>query len=244
VLRDAAPRAVYLVARSQGSEALAVSPEIGAIEGLKGRVIAVPTPSPERYFELFELARVGLGPHDVRTLPVSDSSAAAKALRESRAQAAVGFTAEMTLAAHDRGGKILATTSDAPHLTELVLVVRGDWLARYPEAVRRLVRGTAEACESVRRDSMEAARLLDTTAPGVGDPEAAIKDEPPATQVENAGFFGLSRDAPIHFDELIGSASALGQKLGEESIKLDPSEVRDLMALRALAASRVEGASN
>ncbi|MBS2031706.1 MAG: ABC transporter substrate-binding protein [Deltaproteobacteria bacterium] len=233
----AAPRAVALVARSQGSVALAGAPGVGNLAGLRGKRLAVPRSGPERYFALFELARAGLSAHDVILGPESDSTRTAVALRESRADAAAGLTPEMSLAARDRAGAVLATSADSPYLLDLVLVVRGELVARYPEAVRRLVRGTLEANEAVRKNAIEAARLLDSAAPALGDPVQAIKDEPPATVAENLAFFGVSGDAPVHFDELLASAANLATKLGEAPSGLDPAEILESAPLRSIVAN-------
>jgi ABC-type nitrate/sulfonate/bicarbonate transport system substrate-binding protein len=215
---------------------VAAGPALPTLESLRGKSIACPARGPERYFELFELARAGLGPRDVKLIPEPDSTSAARALREGCADAAAGLTSEVALAAKDRAGKVLATTGDAPHLVEFVLVVRGDQLARYPESVRRLVRGVVETAEAVLSDKEAAARLLDSVAPALGDPLQAINDEPPASKAENAAFFGLGGDAPVRFDELFTSAANLGVKLGELPAVCEPAELRDLMPLRSLLA--------
>lgn len=231
---DASPRAVALVATSQGSVALVAAPGIATPAALRGMRIAVPASGPERYFALYMLARAGLSPREVKLLALPDSTRVAAAFREARADAAVGLTPEVALAAKDRAGSVLATTADSPHLLDEVLVVRGELLARYPEAVRRLVRGTLDGSEAVRKDAMEAARLLDSAAPALGDPIQAIKDEPPATAAENLAFFGIAGDAPVRFDELFASAANLAVHLGEAPTGLDPGELRDLSPLRAV----------
>jgi len=233
--RDAAPRAVALVARSQGSVALAAA-GVDALPDLRGKRLAIPRAGPARYFALFLLARAHLGVSEVKLLPVDDSTQAAVALREGRADAAVGLTPEVALAAKDRNGAVLASSSDSPFLLDLVLVVRGDLAARYPEAVRRLVRAVLEANAAVRKDALDGARLLDAAAPALVDPVQAIKDEPPATLAENLAFFGIEGDAPVHFDELYASAAGLAVHLGEGQPGADPREVREPAALRAVAA--------
>ena len=65
----------------------------------------------------------------------------------------------MSMAARDRGGKVLATTADAPHLLATVLVARGDFAARYPDAVRRVLRGLLDAGQGVLKDPAAGARL-------------------------------------------------------------------------------------
>jgi len=235
--RDAAPRAVALVARSQGSVALAAAAGTDAPKDLRGKKLALPRAGPGRYFGLFELARAGLGLGDVKLVPVDDSAAAAAALHTSRAEAAVGLVDDLTPAAQARAGKVLATSSDTPFLIDLVLVVRGDLLARYPEAVRRLVRGALDANTAVRTNTLEGARALSAAMNPSGDPVKAIASEPPATLKENLAFFGIEGDAPVHFDELYDSAANLSVRLGQIPSGLNPDEILDTGPLRAVAAT-------
>ncbi len=122
-----------------------------------------------------------------------------------------------------------------------VLAVRSDVLARYPDAVRRLVRALLDAQEAASRDPTEAARALGASAPQLGDPFEALKADPPATFFENLAFFGIRGDAPVHYEELYASAAALLDKLGE---KADPGLSADSRELGPLlAAGPAAGAS-
>ncbi|HEY8211441.1 MAG TPA: ABC transporter substrate-binding protein [Myxococcaceae bacterium] len=230
-LRDAAPRAILLLGRSQGQEAVAsVGPK--SLQELRGKKVAVARHTPSEYFALWVTARAGLAVSDVQWVEVPAAADAGKALREGRADAAVGFTGDLELAIRERNGSMLATTADVPHLVATVLVVRGEFAARYPDAIRRLVRGLLDASRAVNKDSGEGARRLGEVAPYLGDPTEAIRLAPPATLDDNLGFFGMRGEPPVTFDELLASAGALFVKLGRTAAVPEPEEVRDLAALR------------
>src|SRR5712692_2857960 len=137
-LRDAAPRTVLLTGRSYGQEALAA---VGAqaLPDLKGRRVAVYSQGSAYYFALWAMSRAGLGVGEVKFVELGSTLDAGSALREGKADAVAGLFADVELAASDRGGKVLATTADAPHLVSTVLVSRGEFVARYPGAVRRIL---------------------------------------------------------------------------------------------------------
>src|SRR5262249_32003884 len=144
------------------------------------------------YFGLWALSRARLGVGDVQWTDLDSDQEAGKALREGKVDAVLGLLADLELAARDRGGKVLTTSQDAPHLMATVLVTRGEFAARYPDAIRRVIRGLLDAAANVMRDPAESARLLGEVAPSLGDPIEAIKNAPPSTVRENLAFFGLS----------------------------------------------------
>jgi ABC-type nitrate/sulfonate/bicarbonate transport system substrate-binding protein len=236
-LRDAAPRTVLMVGRSRGQEALAAV-DAESIGDLRGRRIAVHDESSAWYFALWSLSRAGIALRDVNWIPLPSTLDAGRALREGRADAVAGLYGDVELAARDRGGKVLATTADAPHLVASVLVVRGEFAARYPDAVRRVIRGLLDAAAAVSRDPAEAARILGETAPYLGDPDDAIKSAPPATLRDNLAFFGLSGEAPVTYDELFESAGALFVKTGRLRKAARAEDTRDLGALKYVAEAR------
>lgn len=231
LLRDASPRAVLLLGRSHGQEALA-GVGIQHLSELRGKRIAAHLQSSPYYFALWALSRVALGVHDVKFVELGSSLEAGSALREGRADAAAGYLADVELAARDRGGKVLASTADAPHLISTVLVVRGEFAARYPGAVRRTLRGLLDAAASVRRDPTEGARLLGEVAPYLGDPFEAIHSAPPAELKENLAFFGLSGESPVTYDELFQSAAALFMKIGKANGVPAAEDTRDVAPLK------------
>jgi ABC-type nitrate/sulfonate/bicarbonate transport system substrate-binding protein len=236
-LRDAAPRTVALLGRSHGEEALAAV-GVGTLAELRGKRIALYPQSSAYYFSLWALSRVGLGTQEVKLVELPSSLDAGRALREGRADAAAGFRADLELAARDRGGKVLASTADAPHLVSTVLVARGEFAARYPGAVRRILRGLLDAGANVRKDSTEGARLLGEVAPHLGDPTEAIREAPPADLRENLAFFGLSGESPVTYDELFQKAAALFNRIGRTDGVPAVEDTRDLSALRYVSETR------
>ena len=232
-LRDAAPRVVLLLARSQGADALGAVNVTGLPE-LKGRRLAVATASSGQYFALWLLMRAGLGMRDVRWVDLPSALDAGLALREGRADAIVGLRGDVESATSDRAGKVLATTADAPHLIATVLVVRGEFAARYPDGVRRVIRGLLDAAAATVRDPVPAARLLGEVAPSLGDPREAVHGEPPATLRENLAFFGIAGQAPVTYDELFQSAAALEARIGKSPPPPAAEDTRDVTVLRSL----------
>ena len=237
-LRDAAPRVEMLLGRSRGQEALAAV-GVPSLSGLKGKRLATAPQSSGHYFALWLLMRSGLAPADVRWVELGSAFDAGRALREGRADAAVGMSADVEAAARERGGQLLATTADVPHLISTVLVARGEFAARYPDAVRRIVRGLLDAGAAVLKDPGPGARLLGEAAPQLGDPAEALRASPPATLRENQAFFGLAGGAPVTYDELYQSAVQLFSKLERRTEPVRTAEeTRDLSALRGAAEAR------
>ena len=236
-LRDAAPRTVMLVGRSRGQEALAAV-GVPDLASLRDKRLGVYSSGASYYFTLWVLSRAGLRMTDVRWVELPSTLDAGRALREGRADAVAGLWGDVELAARDRGGAVLATTADAPHLVASVLVARGDYAARYPDAMRRIIRALLDAGGSIQKDPGPAARLLGEVAPYLGDPTEAIRSAPPATLADNRAFFGLSGEAPVTYDELFQSASALYQKIKRTAGAPPAEDTRDLGALKYVSEAR------
>jgi ABC-type nitrate/sulfonate/bicarbonate transport system substrate-binding protein len=236
-LRDAAPRTVLLVGRSRGQEALAAV-GVADLASLRDKRLGVYPASSSYYFALWVLSRAGLRMTDVRWVELPSTLDAGRALREGRADAVVGLWGDVELAARDRGGAVLASSADAPHLLATVLVARGDFAARYPDGLRRVIRGLLDASQSVLKDPGPGARLLGEVAPYLGDPTEAIRSAPPATLADNRAFFGLSGEAPVTYDELFQSASALYKKLQRTAGAPPAEDTRDLGPLKYVSEAR------
>jgi ABC-type nitrate/sulfonate/bicarbonate transport system substrate-binding protein len=235
MLRDARPKALLLVSRSQGYEALeAVG--MDQVPLLRGKRIAVDARSPARFFLLWRLTQARLDPSAIELVPVDSSGEAARLLSESQVDAAAGEVPVLAGAAKERGGRAIASTADAPHLLASVLVARGDFLIRYPDAARRLARAVLEQAEQLRANPLEGARELSTHVKEVGDPFEALRLDPPATFAENLAFFGLKGDIPVGYSELYTSANAVWSKLGEPADEPDATAPVELAPLRAAIA--------
>jgi len=208
LLRDASPRVVMLLGRSRGHEALAAK-NVTSLQQLAGKRIGVEERSSASYLLLWSLSRVNLSLRDVKVVPLDDAYSAGAALQRADIDAVVGFKGDI----EGKGAAILASTADAPHLTATVLVTRGDFAARYPDAIRRVIRAVLDANAQTLKDATGTARALGTVAPQLGDPLEAIAQAPPATAKDNLAFFGITEESPVTYFELFNSAEALNRKL-------------------------------
>lgn len=237
-LRDCAPRTVMLVSRSRGQDVLGVGPSLHAVAELKGKRLATERAGPSHYLALWALSRAGLSVNDVSFVALAGPFEAGEALSQGRADAVAGVVGDVTPAAAHLGGSALVSTVDAPHLIASVLVVRGDFAARYPDGVRRVVRGLLDAAAAVVKEPEPAARALGEVQAKLGDPLEAIRSAPPATTRENLAFFGVSGESPVTYRELFQSAAALGSKLYQNPAAPDPDDTVDLSALKFVASTR------
>lgn len=238
VLRDAAPRTVLLLGRSRGQDVLAVGKGITSVAGLRGKRIGVEARSTGSYFLLWVMSRAGLSMREVTVVELESAAEAGKALAEGRVDAAAGYAGDLEPALKQLGGSVLSSTVDAPHLIATVLVARGDFAARYPDAIRRLLRGALDANQSVLKDPTAGARALGDVAPWLGDPVEAIGQCPPASVRDNLAFFGLAGEAPVTYFELFQSAAALGTRLYNNPPGAQAEDTCDLGALKYVSSTR------
>ena len=236
-LRDAAPRTVLLLGRSRGQDVLAATKGIATAAALKGKRIGVEPRSSGHYFLLWVLSRAGLTLREVTVVELDRASDAGKALASGKVDAAAGYAGDLEPVVKQLGGSFISSTVDAPHLIATVLVTRGDFAARYPDAIRRALRGTLDANALVLKDSSNASRVLGEVAPWLGDPSEAIRSGPPASVRDNLAFFGLSGEAPVTYFELFQSAAALGTRLWNNPPAPVAEDTCDLGALKYVSST-------
>jgi ABC-type nitrate/sulfonate/bicarbonate transport system substrate-binding protein len=238
LLRDAAPRVVLLVGRSRGQDVVAARASESSIAALAKRRVAVEPRSASWYLLLWTLSRGGLTLRDVELVPMDSAFNAGEQLRAGKVDAVAGAAGDVRPAVREVGGTVLSTTGDAPHLIADVLVARGDFAARYPDGIRRLLRGVLDSNQAVIKDPTEAARALGTFAPQLGDPTEAIAAAPPSNLKDNLAFFGLGDESPVTFHELFSSAAALNTKLFEAPVAPSPDDLVDLSGLKYISTTR------
>jgi ABC-type nitrate/sulfonate/bicarbonate transport system substrate-binding protein len=234
LLHDASPRVVMLLGRSRGQE-LVVARGLTTLQELAGKRVGVEDRGSAWYLLLWSLSRVGLSLRDVTVVPLDSAYAAGEALKSGKVDAVAGLLGDVDPVARELGAHQLASTADAPHLLATVLVTRGDFAARYPDAIRRVIRGVLDANAQVLKDRTEGARVLGTVAPQLGDPMEAIGAAPPATLKENLAFFGIADEAPVTYAELFKSAAELNQKLFGAPPAPEPEDTAELGALKYVA---------
>ncbi len=238
LLRDAAPRVVLLVGRSRGQEVVAARAGQSTIAALARKKVGVEPRSASWYLLLWTLSRGGLTLRDVELVPMDSAFNASEQLRAGKVDAVAGEAGDVRPVVQELGGTVLSTTGDAPHLIADVLVARGDFAARYPDGIRRLLRGVLDSNQVVLKDPGEAARALGTFAPQLGDPTEAIAAAPPSTLKDNLAFFGLGDESPVTFHELFSSAASLNTKLFEAPVAPSPDDLVDLSGLKYISTTR------
>jgi ABC-type nitrate/sulfonate/bicarbonate transport system substrate-binding protein len=235
LLRDSAPRVLMLVGRSRGQEVLAARRPVTQVAQLLRHKVGVEERSASWYLLLWSLSRAGLTLRDIDLVPLGSAFEAGDALRKGTVDAVAGYSGDIGPAVKEVQGAVLASTADAPHLVATVLVARGDFAARYPDGIRRLLRGVLDANQAAVKDTSEAARVLGALAPQLGDPTEALVASPPASLKDNLAFFGLGDESPVTFHELFQSAAALNTKLFDAPPGPPPEDVTDLAALKYLS---------
>ncbi len=233
-LRDAAPRTVVLLGRSRGQDVLVAAPGISSPPQLSGKRLGTELRSTSHYLALWAMSRAGLSLRDVTVVPLSSAFTAGAALKAKKVDAVAGFLGDLEPAVKEVGGAVVASTVDAPHLIATVLVTRGEFAARYPDAIRRLIRGVLDANAQVAKDPSDAARALGQAAPQLGDPNEAIRSAPPASLKDNMGFFRLEGEAPVTYLEAYQSAAALQLKLSALPPSVSPVNAEDTVDLGPL----------
>lgn len=229
LLREAAPRVFMLLGRSRGQDVV-VTRTASGIGGLKHARIAAEPRSASWYLLLWTLSRGSFSLADVTLVPLASAFQAADAMGDGTAAAAAGYAGD--LAAH---GTPLLSTADAPNLIALVLIARGDFAARYPDALRRIVRCTLLANQMASKDASDAARALATLAPRLGDPKDALRTSSLSTLADNLAFFGMASEPPVGFREMFQSAANLNSKLFDAPPAPAPEDLLDLTALNFVA---------
>lgn len=234
-LRDASPRTLGLLYRSRGQEEL-VAAKAHEVAELKGQRLACEAGSAGHYFALWALSRAGLAVGELGWVDVASGDEAVAALKDGKADAAVGDTGELDPLVKDKGWTVLATSADAPHLLATVLVVRGDFDARYPDAVKRVLRGALEANQTAMgKDPSDIARALGDAAPQLGDPNEALKRAVLASVKDNLAYFSLSGESPVTYGEKFTSAAQLAVKLGLLTTPPGADDTADLGPLKYIS---------
>jgi NitT/TauT family transport system substrate-binding protein len=214
------PRAFMQVDWSRGGDALIVTADIGRIEDLKGKRVAVSTFASQWLFEN-SLKNSTLSPADrnvIRQMRVkaTGSENAREIFATNNAEAAVLWEPEVTKALSLRAGsKPLVDTSSATNLIADIMVAKEEFIQRRSDVIAAFIDGWLYGTTQALGDPMLAVKVLQD------EPEfAALGDEKTreligktrwATLGDNAEMFGLSGEDVV-FDRLFSQASEIWSK--------------------------------
>ena len=234
-LKPANPRVLMLMGWSRGQDALVSTQGLHHPAQLRNKRIAVEMWSPGHHLLLWTLSRAGLRLSEVEVLPLDSSLEAATFLEKGAADAAVGLYGELLPWALQNKGEFLESTAEVPHLVASVLVARGNFVARYPEVVVRVLRGVFELEQNMGRYRRRIHQNFRRKYPELLKPEQLLEEEPLASMEENLAFFGLQGHVAVGYAELYQSTGALASKLYERPPAPGIEESLELTPLKRLA---------
>jgi len=229
-LKPASPRVLMLMGWSRGQDVLVATQGLHHPAQLRNKRVAVEMWGPGHHLLLWTLSRVGLRLNEVELVFLDSALDAAASLENGSADAAAGLYGELLAWVLQNKGEFLESTADVPHLVASVLVARGSFVARYPEAVVRVLRGVFELEHNMGRYRKRIHKSFSQKYPQLLKPEQLLHEEPLASMEENLAFFGLQGHAAVGYAELYQSTVALASKLYErppapkveESLELTP----------------------
>ncbi len=248
-LRDIRPVTFMQTDWSRGGDAIAVRAGINTAEDLKGKTVAVAEATPSHFLLLYVLSQVGLSNNDVKPVYTNSAIEAADIFKAGNADACVSWSPFVYFAADDvPGASILASTLDATNLLGGTMVVRGDFAARYPDAISAFLKGWFEGVDAVNTDMESAAMVLLDSFAGItmDDAMGMLYDVKLAGAAENRQLFELDGDALVGYDDLWTSASKIWITIGklEETTRPDLTrQTRFLQEATAAIAGEVEPAT-
>lgn len=132
-------------------------PEIRNVADLKGKVVGISYPGSTTHVVAESILRhFGLEPgRDVSLLPTGDNPARLAALEAGRVVAIIG-TPPYNIIAPTKGLKVLLWARDYVAIPQNAVIVTDSKIKQSPDQVKRLIKGTIDALQFIRRDKEEA----------------------------------------------------------------------------------------
>jgi NitT/TauT family transport system substrate-binding protein len=137
-------------------------PEIKTLADLKGKVLGISYPGSTTHLVAEAMLRhFGLEPgKDVSLLPTGDNQARLAALEGNRVSATIG-TPPYNIIAPTKGLKVLHWARDFMAVPQNAVIVTDKKLQQSPDQVKKMIKGTIEGLQFIRREKEEA---IDLTA--------------------------------------------------------------------------------
>ena len=152
---------VLVLDKSRGGDGVAVRPAIGGWAALKGKTLAVDGPGTTPYFVLaYMLRENGLSIKDVQTATLAPQPAAQAfvAGQFDGCSTYEPYLSQVRAMGADKG-RILATTLDHPCVVD-TLAFTPDFVAKSPEAVRRVVKSWYDALAMIEKEPEKSFEIM------------------------------------------------------------------------------------
>ena len=132
-------------------------PEIRSVADLKGKVLGISYPGSTTHLVAESIVRqFGLEPgKDVSLLPTGDNPARLAALESGRVAATIG-TPPYNVIGPTKGLKVLLWARDYVAIPQNAVIVTDKKIQQNPDQIKRMIKGTIEALQFIRREKEEA----------------------------------------------------------------------------------------
>jgi len=237
------PRVYQQIDWSNGGDGIVSRDNIGSVNDLRGKTIALAQNSPSHFFLLNVLLNAGVQPWEVEMKFTGDAFQAAAAYKANPDIAAcVTWAPDIyTLTEDDKGqpikgNKLLISTGTANKLIADVWFARADFAEANPDIIEGLVRGILDATNDLKDDAKkeEVAKMLDTAydlPPGTG--KSMLGDAHWANYGENADFF-LNQNNPTNFERTYNTAYLLYKAVNQVEAKVPYDQIMDFRVIKKL----------
>jgi NitT/TauT family transport system substrate-binding protein len=181
-------KAVMPVAYSVGGDAILANAQIRGVKDLAGRKVAFSPATPADYLLSYALAKNGLTAQDIIAV---NTSAEGVAGIMAAGSVEIGVTNDPTVAAIIKlsGGnrfRVLLSARDARGMITAVLVLKDSTIAKDPQQIRGLIRGTMDGLAFMQAEPTAAAAIMSKR---LGVPAADLVEQLPS--VDNPGLAHL-----------------------------------------------------
>jgi NitT/TauT family transport system substrate-binding protein len=173
---------------SVGGDAILASTAVRDVRDLKGRKVAFQPLSPSDFLLGYALAQKGLSQKDLKPVNVTPEAVVAT-MATGAVDAGVTYQPSVSMILKLGGGKqyhVLLSSREARGMITDVLAVRDETIARNPDLVAGLIRGTLEGLSFMRKEPAKAAAIIAKTLDiGTADVQEQLPniENPPLPQL-------------------------------------------------------------
>lgn len=183
---------------SSGGDGVVAKKEISTFKDLKGKNVALDTSGGASYFWFcYLLKKNGMTLSDVKVQNMSAGDAGA-AFVAGKVDAAVTWQPWLTKAQSTSFGKVLVSSKETPGIIVDSLGLRGDFVKKYPESVKAIVKGWYDALDYAKTNADDANTIM-------GKAMGETKDEF-VSQQSDVTFYDKAGN-----EDYFGSSSKKGQ---------------------------------
>lgn len=176
---------------SSGGDGVIAKKDIATFKDLKGKTVALDTSGGASYFWFcYLLKKNGMTLSDVKVQNMSAGDAGA-AFVAGKVDAAVTWQPWLTNAQNTSFGKVLVSSKETPGIIVDTLGMRGDFVKKYPDSIKAIVKGWYDALEYEKTNPDDADTIMGKAMGETKDEFVAQKSD--VTFYDKAGnedYFG------------------------------------------------------